>query len=114
MKILFITSHRDFIAPFESVLLALAARGHHIRVAAPPRENAPALSAQVTTNPSIMEVDCRARRKDAWAGPAHLLRGIRNYYRFLEPRYEAASGLRQRAQRMLARVATEGRRQQAR
>ena len=110
MKILFVTSHRDFIAPFESVLLALAARGHHIRVAVPPRKHAPALSEQVAANPSITEVDCPARRKDAWAaGPAHLLRGIRNYYRFLEPRYEAASGLRQRAQRMLARVATDGR-----
>ena len=107
MKILFVTSHRDFIAPFESVLLALAARGHHIRVAVPPRKHAPALSEQVAANPSITEVDCPARRKDAWAGPAHLLRGIRNYYRFLEPRYEAASGLRQRAQRMLARVATD-------
>lgn len=112
MNILFVVSHRELADPFESVLLGFAERGHQVRLAIPFRKDAPALPERVAGCQLIEEVACPSQRADHWAA-AHLLRCVRDYYRYLEPRYTAASRLRQRAQRMLVRAASDGHKTQA-
>ena len=109
MKTLFVLSHGDFIGTFESVMLELAARGHEVRVGVATKKQPPPLPDRLAEEAVIQSMACPPRRRDEWGKAARLLRSFRDFSFYLDPRYAAASRLRQRAQRLLARVASDGR-----
>src|SRR5688572_33264470 len=91
---------------FESVLLALADRGHQVRVALPNRRPDLLPPPALAEHPSISFVRAPATRGDAWAHPIHELRSLRDYLRYLEPRYDGAPKLRTRALRKMVAAVT--------
>ena len=106
MTILFHITLMTMLRHFEGVILALAERGHRVRVALPNRrpdlQPPPALAA----HPSISFVTAPAHRGDAWAHPIHELRTLRDYLRYLDGRYEHAPKLRTRALRKMVAAVT--------
>ncbi len=109
MKTLFVLSHSDFIGTFESVMQELAARGHEVRIGVATKKQPPTLPERLSEDSAIQAMACPPRRRDEWGLAARLLRSLRDFSFYLDPRYSAASQLRQRAQRLLARVASDGR-----
>ena len=108
MTILFHVTLMTMLRHFEGVILALAERGHRVRVALPNRrpdlQPPPALAA----HDLISFVTAPAQRGDAWAHPIHELRTLRDYMRYLDARYDGAPKLRTRALRkMVAAVSRE-------
>ena len=91
---------------FESVLLTLADRGHRVRVALPNRRPDLLPPPALAGHPSISFVRAPATRGDEWAHPIHELRSLRDYLRYLEPRYEGAPKLRTRALRKMVAAVT--------
>ena len=108
MKVLFHVTLMTMLRHFEGVLLALADRGHQVRVALPNRRPDLLPPPALAEHPSIAFVRAPATRGDAWAHPIHELRSLRDYLRYLEPRYDGAPKLRTRALRkMVAAVSRE-------
>jgi hypothetical protein len=108
VTVLFHVTLMTMLRHFEGVLLALAERGHRVRVALPDRrpdlQPPPALAGHA----SISFVTAPAHRGDAWAHPIHELRTLRDYLRYLDARYDDAPKLRTRALRkMVAAVSRE-------
>jgi hypothetical protein len=91
---------------FEGVLLALAERGHRIRVALPNRRPDLLPPAALADHPSISFVRAPATRGDVWAHPIHEMRSLRDYLRYLEARYDGAPKLRTRALRKMVAAIT--------
>ncbi len=105
MRILFHVTLTTMLRHFERVLVALADRGHTIRVATHRRPEAsppPAL----TGHPRIAFITCPGRRGDAWAEPIHELRTLRDYMRYLDKRFASATKLRARALRTMVKTVT--------
>ena len=106
MTILFHVTLMTMLRHFESVILALAERGHRVRVALPNRrpdlQPPPALAAHA----SISFVTAPAHRGDAWAHPIHEMRTLRDYMRYLDGRYDGAPKLRTRALRKMVAAVT--------
>lgn len=90
-------------------MLELAARGHEVRVGVATKKQPPTLPDRLAEEAVIQSMACPPRRRDEWGKAARLLRSFRDFSFYLDPRYAAASRLRQRAQRLLARVASDGR-----
>lgn len=106
MKILFHVDLLTMLRHFDGVLLELAGRGHTITVAAPERGGVPA-PASIRNDPRIGFVDAPGRRGDRWAESVYELRVLRDFLRYLEPRFKRAGKLRTRALRKMLAVATD-------
>ena len=105
MRILFHVTLKTMLRHFESVLLALADRGHVVRIAShrsPEIPPPPALAA----HPHIAFITSPGRRGDEWSTPIHELRALRDYIRFLDRRFKPATKLRARALRTAVKAVT--------
>jgi hypothetical protein len=108
MRILFFLHNVSKTRHFEAVLAGLAQRGHTIVLAAERQRNR-ALSLPknlIIANRQLIAQGARGRieitaspvrRTDAWRDFAPALRRLRDYSRFLDPRYAAAEKLEARA-----------------
>jgi hypothetical protein len=105
MRILFHVTLTTMLRHFESVLLALADRGHTVRVATHRRPEA-APPAALAGHPRIAFITCPGRRGDQWAEPIHELRTLRDYLRYLDHRFKSATKLRDRALRTMVKTVT--------
>jgi hypothetical protein len=90
---------------FESVLVALADRGHSIRIATHRRPEAPPPE-RLAAHPRIAFIMCPGRRGDVWSEPIHELRTLRDYLRYLDRRFKPSTKLRARALRALVKTVT--------
>ena len=106
MTILFHVTLMTMLRHFEGVILALAERGHRVRVALPNRRPDLQPPAALADHASISFVTAPAYRGDAWAHPIHELRTLRDYLRYLDARYDGAPKLRTRALRKMAAAVT--------
>jgi len=105
MRILFHVTLTTMLRHFESVLLALADRGHTVRIASHRSPEIP-LSAALVAHPRIAFVTSPGRRGDDWAIPIHELRALRDYIRYLDRRFKSATKLRARALRTAVKAVT--------
>jgi hypothetical protein len=105
MRILFHVTLTTMLRHFESVLLALADRGHTIRIATHRSPEIPPPAALVA-HPRIAFTTSPGRRGDEWAMPIHELRALRDYVRFLDRRFKSATKLRARALRTAVKAVT--------
>jgi hypothetical protein len=90
---------------FESVVLALADRGHVVRIASHRSPEIPPPAALVG-HPGISFIASPGRRGDEWSTPIHELRALRDYIRFLDRRFKPATKLRARALRTAVKAVT--------
>lgn len=97
MRILFFLPTTSLVRHFDSVLLALANRGHAIRIATPGQETNWPLPEALAAHGRVSEVVCPAGRSDEWAGAARLFRLFVDYHRYLAPAFAGADKLRERA-----------------
>jgi hypothetical protein len=109
MKILVHVDLLTMLRHFDGVLVALAERGHAITIASPERGDVPPPDA-LRNHERISFVDAPGRRGDRWAESVHELRLLRDYLRYLEPRFKRAGKLRTRAMRKMLTVMTDGER----
>jgi hypothetical protein len=104
MRILFHVTLTTMLRHFESVLLALADRGHTVRIATHRRPEAAPPAA--LAHPRIAFVTSPGRRGDEWTTPIHELRALRDYIRYLDIRFKSATKLRARALRTAVKAVT--------
>jgi hypothetical protein len=100
MNILFLGRHYTYFRNFESVLRALAARGHSIHLAVERSETLGGLSmveALAAEFPSITYGDAPARADDDWSWVLNRLRLGLDYLRYQQPAFDGAYILRSRA-----------------
>ena len=105
MRILFHVTLTTMLRHFESVLLALADRGHVVRIASHRSPEIPPPAALVA-HPRIAFITSPGRRGDEWSTPIHELRALRDYMRFLDRRFKPATKLRARALRTAVKAVT--------
>jgi hypothetical protein len=110
LRILFHVSLTTMLRHFESVIVALAERGHTVRIASPDRHldlpTPPALAGHAR----VTFLQCPGRRADSWTERIVELRTIRDYLRYLDRRFVHAPKLRQRALRKMTQAVTHGER----
>ena len=100
MKILFIGRHYTYFRNFESVLRALAARGHSIHLAVERSETLGGLNmveALAAEFPAITYGEAPARADDDWSWVLNRLRLGLDYLRYQQPVFDGAYTLRNRA-----------------
>src|SRR5215218_3246414 len=98
--ILFFMTHPGFTRNFESTLALLAERGHRIHLAfdGPPQGGKPsAVGGLEARYPASISHGPAPDRDDAWSPLANAARATRSSLRYLHPRYQKATRLRQRA-----------------
>jgi len=105
VKLLFILAQTSYIRHFESVVLALADRGHELRLAVS-REGHTSLAPALAAHPRISQTICPTGRADKWREPVETLRSLADYVHYLEPAFLPAEKLRTRAFRNLAKSLT--------
>ncbi len=93
---------------FESVLVALAERGHTVRIASSVRRSDVAPPAALAGHHGISFVSCPGHRADEWAASILEMRTLRDYLRYLDHRFDEAPKLRARAARKMAQTVTCG------
>ena len=103
MKILFGLLHYGYVRNFESVVRELAARGHHVHLAAerPDRHEAPALrmiEALAREYPNVTFGALPEREDGHWKWLLAKIRLAFDYLRYLEPAYRGMPGLRLRSE----------------
>jgi hypothetical protein len=97
MRILFILSLTSLIRHFESVVIALADRGNHVRIVTPGRPNDWPLSDALLSHPGVSRGICPEDRSDEWNGAATRFRLLVDYARFVDGPFAQAGKLRARA-----------------
>src|SRR5690242_951406 len=101
MKVLFIARHFTYFRNFESVIAALAERGHHVHLAADrqePRGWGEVVARLAATYPAQVSVSYAPIFK--WGRYRQLATALRiglDYLRYSDPRYETTPKLRERA-----------------
>jgi hypothetical protein len=110
MRILFLMRNHGYISHYASTLGLLAERGHRVFIGSRGAERHYSVDMEAS-----MERLCRAhpsisvhklpRRQDEWTALAETVRSVRNYCRYLHPRYASAHKLRARAAAQVAKVA---------
>jgi hypothetical protein len=105
VKLLFLLSQANLTRHFDSVLLTLADRGHHVHVASPRIEHIP-LTGALARHPRITDGKCPDGRGDRWRDAVRTLRCMADYARYLDPDFAAAVKLRDRACRTMAKALT--------
>ncbi|MBI4886460.1 MAG: hypothetical protein HY824_05170 [Acidobacteria bacterium] len=101
MRILFLLPLTSYVRHFDSVVLALADRGHEVRIATPGNAKDWPLPEALEAHPRVSQGTCPAGRADAWNGAATDLRLLGDYLRYLEEPFAPAGKLRARAFREL-------------
>lgn len=92
VKLLFILAQTSHIRHFESVVLALADRGHELRLAVS-REGHTSLAPALAAHPRISQTICPTGRGDKWREPVETLRSLADYVHYLEPAFLPAEKL---------------------
>ncbi len=102
MKILFISRHSGYLRNFDGVIRALAARGHHVRIALEkqdhPSGSPELMAALLAASPNVSVTTAPVRARGEHASRVRQLRLAIDYLRFREPAYEKAPHLRERAE----------------
>ncbi len=102
MKVLFILQYPGYFRYFDSVMEALAARGHQVAVAFDqPHKQPEGMVALEGMRASIEVLDRVPARPDVWAPVARGVRGTIDYVRYLHPRYVDSPYLRDRMRKAL-------------
>lgn len=107
MKVLFIARHFTYFRNYESVITALAERGHHVHLAAEKDEylGGRALVERLAgEKPDAISHGWIPDRGDVWATFVAKLRMTLDYLRYLEPAYSSTPKLRDRARERVPRV----------
>ena len=107
MKILFIARHFAYFRNYESVIAALAQRGHQIHVAAERDEylgGRAMVERLVADYPATISFGWIPDREDLWTTFVTKLRMTLDYLRYLEPAYSSTPRLRARAKERVPRV----------
>jgi hypothetical protein len=99
VRILVQVTDTTMLRHFTDVMLALADRDHDVHVASSEGRADLPPPAALKDHPRISFMSCPERRGDEWAEWLPALRAIRDYLRYLEPRFAAAGKLRSRARR---------------
>ena len=102
MRILFLMRNHGAIAHYEGTLRLLAGHGHQIVIGSPGAERHYAADMNVPMDRlcrdyATVRVQRLPRRSDEWMPLAESARALRNYCRYLHPRYARAVKLRERA-----------------
>lgn len=105
MRILFVLAGTTLLRHFDSTILALAARGHYVRLATPPEEQW-ALPHSLRNHQQVETTKGPGERGDQWRESVVLLRSFRDYVRYLDGPLAAAEALRDRAWNHLRRTLT--------
>jgi hypothetical protein len=100
MRILFSMLHPGYVRNYELPLRLLADRGHDIligfeQIKKQSEDRIAEALAREYPNVTVLGHEL-PKRKDGWAGAASLLRGLLDYSRYFDPRYEDAILLRER------------------
>jgi hypothetical protein len=106
MRILVHVDLLTMLRHFDGVFVTLAGRGHSVTIASPERGEVPPPES-LRRDDRITFVAAPGRRGDRWAESVHELRLLRDYLRYLEPRFKRASKLRTRALRKMLAVMTD-------
>jgi hypothetical protein len=106
VKYLFFARHFTYLRNFESVLCALAERGHRVHVAAEREEafGGREMIDRLTRGYPGITAGSAPERADGWYRIATKLRLTLDYLRYLEPAYESTPRLRTRAETRVPRV----------
>jgi hypothetical protein len=96
VTILFLLGATSRIRNFDRAIVALADEGHTLRLTGRPRKGAFALPSKMG-HPRISGVENPTERVDAWRDVVDLLRGARDYVRYFDPRFAAATRIVRRA-----------------
>lgn len=112
LRILFVMRHSGFVRNFETLIVELAGRGHHVHLALElPREQAELAERLAASHPTVT-VGQAPVRTDEWMPLAYDLRAGIDALRYLGEAYAAAPKLRERGLRSaptaLRAVATRG------
>ena len=97
MKILFLVHNLGKTRHFENVIQELSRRGHSIVVTAAHKRNKPLKLGAFSDDKGVDVMPNPVRRLDAWEPFVRPLRQARDYLRFLDPNYENAAKLAERA-----------------
>ena len=106
MKILFLARHYTYFRNYESVIAALAARGHQLHLAAEREEDLGGremVERLAREHPGV-SLGWVPSREDAWGDFAIKLRMTIDYLRYLDPAYAGAPKLRARARERVPRI----------
>ncbi|NOT26942.1 MAG: hypothetical protein HOP16_12655 [Acidobacteria bacterium] len=106
MKILFLARHYTYFRNYESVIAILAARGHHIHLAAEREEDLGGrkMVERLAQQHQGVTFGWVPAREDAWGIFATRLRMTIDYLRYLDPAYADAPKLRARARERVPRA----------
>jgi hypothetical protein len=107
MKILFHVNLRTMLRHFESVILALADRGHAVRIASSAGRKDVEPPGALARHERISFIDAPDRRTDHWAERIVQMRVFRDYLRYLDRQFDHAPKLRNRAARKFATSITD-------
>ena len=107
MKILFFLPLTSHVRHFDSVLLALADRGHVVRIATPGRSTNWPLPDSLSGHPRVEDVICPAERSDGQTATVRVVRLHADYQRFRKPPFLHAAKLRERARGRFKRALKE-------
>jgi hypothetical protein len=108
MRILFVLKQRNYLGTYAGAIVALAARGHAMRLAWPDEDTS--LPEELASAGVTVDV-WKPSRGDAWASLANVVRRASDYLRYLEPNYEDAVKLRARAFDKLVHSVSKGTRE---
>lgn len=106
MTYLFFARHFTYLRNFESVICALAERGHRVHIAAERDEafGGREMIDRLTSRYAGVTAGWAPERTDGWHRLAGKLRLTLDYLRYLEPAYESTPRLRARAEERVPRL----------
>lgn len=107
MKILFCLTNFGFLRNFQSMVAALASRGHRVHLVADRTDTTGGMAmvaALVARYPTVTYEISAPVRRGLWYAFTSTVRLTLDYWRYLEPRFADAAQLRARAERQVPRV----------
>lgn len=108
MRLLFAFKQYNYAVHYRPTLVELAKRGHQVDIRWPKSEGAETPE-HIRDVSNITVGSFPHRRRDEWGSYLPLLRGIRDYVRYLQGPFRGATKLRRRAfERLLSRIVVEG------
>ena len=107
MRVVLILPLTSLIRHFESTVLMLADRGHHVVTATPGKTTDWPLPEAIANHPNISRAVCPEQRGDEWNESATDFRFIADAARYFEEPFLRADKLRARALQTLVRELTQ-------